>query len=168
MTITDVPMFDGLAPADGAPPAELAPDAAPIAPKPRRVRPPRDRAPRPPAADKRGPGRPSVAAKREQQITAMVGGVGMMMYAVNPADGTAILNGTPGLAAALAKVAEQNSRIAKVIDAVNEGGAWLEVTVAAAAIVLPILANHGALPAGAAALFAPPLEGDATDTPAAA
>jgi hypothetical protein len=61
----------------------------------------------------------------------------------------------PRLAEALAKLADQNPTVAKVIDSTVKAGAWADVAVACSAIALPIMANHGMIPGSAAALIGP-------------
>lgn len=125
-------------------------------------RPRKDRAP----AAERGPGRPSKETKRAEKLTAMLGQVGVGVFIINQRDGEIFLAGVPRLAEALAKLADQNPSIAKVIDSTVKVGAWADVALACSAIALPIMANHGMLPEGAALLVAPSA-GDAPAEPEA-
>lgn len=61
---------------------------------------------------------------------------------VSEADGTAIAQGAPDLAAALAKVAETSPRVAKALDMMTTSGAWSDVALAIMPIALAIAANH--------------------------
>jgi len=111
-----------------------------------------------PAAEPKAAGRPSKAAQRERQYTRSLAKVGALWYLVNAADGTAFLEGVPNVAKALAAVAEQNPRVAKVLDAGASAGVWIELASAIGAIGVPVLCNHGVLPPYMAAL----LNGDAS------
>lgn len=91
-------------------------------------------------------GRPPVAKKREEQYTRSLAKVGALLYMVNAADGTVFLEGVPKVAAALANVAGQNPRIAKVLDAGASAGVWLELAGAVGMIGVGIGINHGKLP----------------------
>lgn len=114
-------------------------------------RPRKDRAP----AAERGPGRPSKETKRAEKLTAMLGQVGVGVFLINQADGEVFLAGVPRLAEALAKLADQNATIGKVLDSTVKAGAWADVALACSAIALPIMANHGMLPAAAASMMMP-------------
>lgn len=97
-----------------------------------------------PAAPTRG--RPPVAKKREEQYTRSLAKVGALLYMVNPADGVVFLEGVPKVATALADVAGQNPRIAKVLDAGASARVWLELAGALGMIGVGIGINHGKLP----------------------
>lgn len=114
-------------------------------------------------------GRPPVSKKREEQYTRSLAKVGAALYMFNPADGLAFLEGVPKVAAALANVAGQNPRIAKVLDAGASAGVWLELAGAVGLIAVPIAINHGKLPPVLGLLLAGDLEAArATMTPDAA
>lgn len=146
------------------PPAtdDIAPGASP--PPPRKPRKPRKPAAKrstarpstpasstpPPAASstgdtapKRGPGRPSKLDKRADGVTALLGLCAMPVMLRNQRDAEIILAGAPNMGQALAKLAETNSAVARTLDALIETSAYTEVAIAASAIIVPILANHG-------------------------
>lgn len=81
-----------------------------------------------------------------QQLVAAGGTIGAIAYGFNKFDGTVILNGTPQLAHSLVELADVNPNVRRALEASVSGAAWLGVAVAAAAIIIPIAANHGALP----------------------
>ena len=120
-----------------------------------------------PASDTPRTGRPSKAATRERQYTRSLAKVGGVIFLVNRADGEAFLQGVPDVAKALAAVAEQNPRIAKVLDAGASAGVWLELASALGAIGVPVLCNHGVLPVYMAALLAGDTSAFLAATPAA-
>jgi len=135
------------------PPADIPPAAA--APRPT-----------PPPAEPRGPGRPRNQARRAENATAMLGLIGTGVFAVNRVDGAAILNGAPGLAEALAELAETNKTVARVLDTTYEVGGWAKVALAAWGITGPILVNHGAFGMAPAPIEAPPASAPYTPPPA--
>lgn len=94
----------------------------------------------------RKPGRPSTAAKQKEQLVALIATIGTGVFTVNAADGIAILNGAESLADALVKVAEKNPAVARVLDGLLKTSTYGELVMAAAAIGIPIAANHGLLP----------------------
>lgn len=104
-------------------------------------------------------GRPPVAKKREEQYTRSLAKVGALLYMVNPADGVVFLEGVPKVATALANVAGQNPRIAKVLDAGASAGVWLELAGALGMIGVGIGINHGKLPPMVGLLLAGDLDG---------
>lgn len=162
---------DTLEAATPAPPAE--PDTAPVVPaKPKRDRshrntgnpPGRPRKDRTPAGtDPTEPakprGAPTARARRVQSYTRTLARAGAVIFAVNPADGAAFLEGVPRAAAALAEVAQQNPRIGKVLDAGVNAGVWAELLAALTAIGAPIAVNHGKLPPVLGALLTGDVDG---------
>jgi hypothetical protein len=78
---------------------------------------------------------------------------GMMAGLANPIDGLIITNNADQLASALAKLAEENEQVRKVLTSLVTGSAWGGVLLAVGSIALPIAANHGiSVPAGDAML----------------
>ena len=80
------------------------------------------------------------------QLCAAGGAVGAAFYAFNKFDGQVILSGTPALAHSLVELADTDPRIRRSLESFVTGAAWTSVALAAAAIIVPIAANHGALP----------------------
>lgn len=97
------------------------------------------------AAPKRGPGRPSKADQRVERLGTSLASLGLALTLVNPLDGMAVIQHSPGIADALGKVAVENPRIAKFLDGATEANAWIGLAVAVTPLVLAILANHGVL-----------------------
>lgn len=104
-------------------------------------------------------GRPPVSKKREEQYTRSLAKLGAVIFMVNPADGVVFLEGVPKVATALANVAGQNPRIAKVLDAGASAGVWLELAGALGMIGVGIGINHGKLPPMLGSLLAGDLDG---------
>lgn len=111
----------------------------------------------PKAAPRRGPGRPSNLEKRTAALTSSLGIVAAGVGLFHEADAEAIAAGSPELAAAVARMAETNPRVARWIDALSSGGASLDVIMAATPIILAIAANHNLF-----AIGGPPPEAPAT------
>lgn len=176
MTFTDTPLDLDPMPATPPPVADTPPKVDKSKGKVHKStgRPPgRPRKDAAPASTEPTRGRPSKSAQRERQYTRSLAKVGAVLYLVNPADGTAFLEGVPNVAKALAAVAEQNPRVAKVLDAGASAGVWIELASAIGAIGVPVLCNHGVLPpymgallAGDASAFlaAPPAAGGTVPT----
>lgn len=132
---------------------------------PVQVEPPADK---PPATDKpkrqrnrstagtkpRGPGRPSNAAKLESQLTqlfstiAVAGQLATMTNPVVSRDFVIVGHQAEPLAQALVKCAETNPAVRRVLESLVQTSAYGElITVVVGGILLPVLANHGVLPA---------------------
>ena len=88
--------------------------------------------------------------RRERRLLEQFGAIGATVTAFDQVCGPAILEGAPRLAAALARLADENPAIARALDAGLTGSAWFELTLAVGAIALPIAAHHNLLPGGAA------------------
>jgi hypothetical protein len=137
-----------------------APDLAPAAPGRPPSRPPgpprpsgaaqrakaKDRAP----SEPRPPTPRSIEARAGERLTEL----GFVWFAVSPADGLAFLNGVPRLAAALDHAAKENPRLRVLLERFLTVSVWGELAAAAAAIALPILANHKLIPAAMADVLA--------------
>lgn len=103
----------------------------------------------PPADPPKNPvGRPPNITKRSQTVRMGLGLVAGGVALKNVADAKVIREGAPELADAIAKAADTNRTLAKVIDAMQVTGAWTEIGAAAMAIALGIAANHGIDPFG--------------------
>jgi hypothetical protein len=78
-----------------------------------------------------------------------------------------VVNGVPALAAALAKLAEENPSVRENLERMLTAGAWSGVIAAVLPIVLGICANHGMIPAQLGALIGagvPTAPGDANSS----
>jgi len=142
-----------------APPLAGEPDAPPPAPgvtgdvPPSRSRArrrasgssPDDTAPAKPPRD-RSRERSRARVPLKPRLLEAIGGVGLMVSMVNPADGNAILAGAEQLAGALDNLARENPAVRRALEAALTGGAWSGVILAVAAIALPIAGNHGLIP----------------------
>lgn len=82
----------------------------------------------------------------ERKLLEQLGWIGMGVAAIDPVCGPAILDGSERLAAALARLADENPRIKRVLTASLEGSAWAELFVAVGMIALPMAAHHGLIP----------------------
>lgn len=130
-------------------------DTAPVAP----VAVKRGRKPKADTAPAKGPGRPSLKAKRTEHLTQVLSlmGLGLTMAPYDGAaqDGLIVLAGATGMADAIASAAETSPALAKAIDSLIRTSAYGQIAAAGLAIALPILANHRVVPAGAALMFPP-------------
>lgn len=134
----------------------------------------------PPGA--RGPGRPPGAAKPKlaPKLEELIAVAGLFVAGTALArgddrlayDGERIMAGAGRLALALDKAAQESPALRRTLEMLVATSTWGELLTATAAIVLPILANHGALPELAATVAgapAPPARTpgpEASDTPA--
>lgn len=105
---------------------------------------------KPEEQDKRAPtgrprGRPP-KAKLKDSLQAQFTIIGMSVYAFNHYDGERIMENSQALAESLGKLADENPRVRKVLEKMLMAGAWSEVGMAVAPMLLPILANHRVLP----------------------
>lgn len=143
------------------PPIEAPADTPPAAPK-RRGRPPKnaaDKAPR--ATTPRA--RKGTTPNLEKRLASSLTTLGTLGCLINAADGMAVVQGVPALAAALAKLADENPAVRANLERMLTAGAWSGVIAAIVPILLTIMANHGAIPPAMAAMFgatAPPNVGD--------
>lgn len=98
------------------------------------------------ASSSRGPGRPSVRDKLETQLAEQLGALALTVVLFHPADGQAIMRRAPDCAAALARLAEQNPRIRRLLESGMTSSAWLGVAIAFGGLAMEIGANHGQFP----------------------
>lgn len=116
--------------------AATADTEAPAAPKRGRGRPRKnptaggDTAPRREETAARGPGRPSNAQKLEKSLTDQFGAIALMVMMLDPRVGSILLEDATQHAAALAKLAEQNPKVRKMLEGGLNGSAWFGVIVA--------------------------------------
>jgi hypothetical protein len=145
------------------PPIETPADTAPEAPKRGRGRPKgsTDKAPRSVASTPRAP-RKSTTPNLEKRLGSSLTTLGTLGCLVSPNDGMVILQGVPALAAALAKLADENPAVRSNLERMLTAGAWSGVIAAVVPMVIGIMANHGAMPPAMAAMFGagtPPTDG---------
>lgn len=88
--------------------------------------------------------RKSDELRQDLEAIFSVAAIGLSVY--NEADGTIVANGSPKLAQALVNTSEKNPKLRAFLENMTTGFAYSELMVAVAAIVLPIMANHGLLP----------------------
>ena len=125
---------------------------------------------------KRGPGRPSNSQRLESQLVqlfstvAVAGQLATLSNETVSRDFAIVGAQAEPLAAALVKLAETNPAVRRVLDSLVQTSAYGElITVVVGGIVLPILANHGILPAFIAGTIAgAEAQADDATTPAAA
>lgn len=128
--------------ADLAPPqAKPEPAKAPTKKAGRR----RVAAPKVDKAPSKGPGRPprnGLEKRLAEQFTT----IGLVVSAINVADGAVIIEHGENVARALDKLAAENPKVQAALDKWLTAGAWSGVATAVAPIVLGIAGNHGVLP----------------------
>lgn len=95
----------------------------------------------------RGPGRPSNTERLERQLADQLGAIALTVAVFQPADGMTLARRAPELAAAFAKLAEQNPRVRKLLEGSLTSSAWLGVCFALGGLGLELAQNHRALPA---------------------
>lgn len=154
---------DDPGPVAGTPPAGDAltgETAVPGPPPPRRRRPASPGPDKPPSGH--GGSRSGAGAKArknlEGRLTETIATLGMTIAVAGMArgsdaimaDGQAVIAGAPGLAAALDKLAAENSAVNDALQKMLAASVWGGVITAVAAIALPIAANHNLIPAGIA------------------
>lgn len=98
----------------------------------------------PPKRTSRPRGRPPELETKLLELFNQVSGA---VTLVNAKDGQVIANGAEDLARAWANLARENKNVKAFLDKLTTGGAIGGVVMATGAIVLGILANHGALDA---------------------
>lgn len=88
----------------------------------------------------------------KDRLAGTIGLLGTLVFAVDQFDGTQILSRADQLATALDHLAQQNPSVRKVLESAMTGGAWGEVVLAVAPLVVAIAAHHGLLPEQAGAI----------------
>ena len=81
-----------------------------------------------------------------ERLTMLLGAVSLAAGMFNARDGRIIDRGTDRLVTALIHLAEQDKRVYLLLQNLAVGGAYSEVTIAALAIIIPIMVNHNLLP----------------------
>lgn len=98
------------------------------------------------SSKKKGAGQtPSV-----QRLEGLIGSIGAGLYLVNPYDAERVLAGGSELAESLHQVAKDNPAVRRVLNAALATTGWAQLGAALMPVLIPILANHGVLPAEAA------------------
>lgn len=96
--------------------------------------------------------RPPVKAPRSKDYRAGIEGIGQLaggaLFFVAPADAAAVMLHTPPIAAALNHLAQQDPRVAAMLDKLLAVGPYGALLAAVMPLVLQILTNHGKIPAG--------------------
>lgn len=120
-------------------------------PKPAAVKPPpaatksRSDTPPPKEPSKETRGRPPVLQKQlEEMFLAMSMGVAVVGDSF---DGEVIAENAHELAESWHKLAQQNPAVKRALEAMMQTGAWSGVLMTSAAVLVPILQNHGVIPA---------------------
>lgn len=112
--------------------ARAASGRAPSAPSPRRT--------------------PTTRAPKVKDYRSGIEGIGQLaagaLFFVAPADAAAVGFHTPPIAAALNDLAQQDPRVAAVLDRILAVGPYGALLAAVMPLVLQILTNHGKVPAG--------------------
>jgi len=94
-------------------------------------------------------------AKIEEGLARQFTLVGMFVLPFNEYDGTVIIKGTPALAKSIADLCEKNPSVRKNVERLLVTGTYGELVIAAGAIAIPIMANHGLMPSGLQSLYGP-------------
>lgn len=136
------------------PPIDALADTPPASPK-RRGRPPKAAADKAPRATTRT-ARKSTTPNLEKRLASSLTTLGTLGCLVSPADGMVVVQGVPALAAALAKLADENPAVRANLERMLTAGAWSGVIAAVVPMVIGIMANHGAIPPAMAQMFGAP------------
>lgn len=86
------------------------------------------------------------AGEVEAGLTQLVEWTGLGVGFLNREDGTIIQKGGPDLVHALVELAKDDRELRKYLEWIAAPGKYGPLTMAALAIVIPILANHGLIP----------------------
>lgn len=98
---------------------------------------------RPPGS---GSGPAARKASLEGRLNATIALVGTVVCAFDLYDGQAILARSEALSGALDRLALENPKIRRALEAAMNGGAWGEVVMVVAPMAVAILCHHGILP----------------------
>jgi hypothetical protein len=93
-------------------------------------------------------------ARLRQDLTTMLGSVGMALMLVESYDGLVVMDRTPATVDALMEVAAQNPKFRKTLEQMVTVSVWSQVSLAVAGIALPIAAHHGIIPVSQDAMAA--------------
>lgn len=99
------------------------------------------------SAPKAKPGAKSGIAKLEESLATQLIGIGTILAIFQPFDGIVISGNAPDTAAALAKLAERDPKVRKALERFVSSTSYGELAFVVLATVVPILANHGVVPA---------------------
>jgi hypothetical protein len=94
-------------------------------------------------------GRPTKASTRaalERRLAEQIGAVGITVSVFDPVCGQSILLGGEQLAKALAKLADENPNVRRILTTSLSGSTYLELVIAVATIVLPMMYHHDMIP----------------------
>jgi hypothetical protein len=81
----------------------------------------------------------------------------MTAGAINEFDGEVIRDNAASLAEAWYKVSQTNATVKRILQSMTETGAWSGAVMSTAAIAIPIMQNHGAIPDSVPHPFKKPL-----------
>lgn len=85
-----------------------------------------------------------------KRLEGLIGSIGAGLYLVNVYDAERVLQGGSELAESLHQVAKDNPAVRRVLNAALATTGWAQLGAALMPVLIPILANHGILPAEAA------------------
>jgi hypothetical protein len=104
------------------------------------------------ATAKKPVGRPPGSTKSkidiEKNLTETLLMIGSVVGMVDEYDGAIIVGGSPRLASAIAKKAEQDPRLKAMLEKWMTTSGWAEIAIAAGAMAFPIAVHHGLFPSG--------------------
>jgi hypothetical protein len=109
--------------------------------------PPRTPPPRTPPTGSGTGGRTTAADKMEAKLVEFFSTIGLVTSAFNQVDGFIIVENSKSLAMSWTALAQENPTVKRAINGLLETGAWSAALMASAAVVIPILDNHGYIPA---------------------
>lgn len=161
------------------PPPPVKPDEKPKRPTTRAAREAAAAARRAENAGKPKPdkSKPKTSAPRKAALETRLAGsltqVGLMLSVAGAAsgsqalgaDGVAVCQHAPGIAKALDAVAKDDPRVAAALESALTVGTWGQLVAALLPLLITVAANHGAIPAGLAAMLG--AEQPAAETPPA-
>jgi hypothetical protein len=79
-------------------------------------------------------------------LEATLTGASYVAGVANKTDGAIIANGTPALIDAIMSACEQDKRLREMLYGMTQTSAYMNIAIAASAIVIPILINHNLIP----------------------
>jgi hypothetical protein len=110
-------------------------------------KPPPRTPPRTPPTGSGAGGRTTAADKMELKLAEFFATIGLVTSAFNQVDGFIIVENSKSLAMSWTALAQENPTVKRAINGLLETGAWSAALMASAAVVIPILDNHGYIPA---------------------
>lgn len=89
----------------------------------------------------------------EKEIQDTLTFIGMSLSIINQRDGMIVVSGAHDFAIAWNELAQRNPKVHAAISSLTQSTSYAQVIMATMAIAVPIMGNHGMLPAAIAAMF---------------